>query len=295
MYRTLPVLLLLALAVPAQAHGLLVPTEKAVPPLAMLNHQVTVAIDEQVAVTKVEQTFRNHTDRELEAAYVFPVPKGASVRKFSMWVNGKEVTGELVEADKARQIYTSIVQRTMDPGLLEYMGSNLLRMKVYPVPKRGDQKVAVSFTSVAPSENGLVQYTYPLKTDGKATATLEKFSLEVSLKSQHALQNIYSPTHAVTVTRPNDREAQVIFEKNQGLLDKDFLLYYSAGGKDVGLTALSHRPIPGQDGHFMFLISPREELSKSQQVPRDMVFVLEPRAACAANASSKHGPPCSTA
>jgi Ca-activated chloride channel family protein len=277
MRRCLPfvVLLVAGSAGPAGAHGLLIPTEKAVPPLAMLNHQVTVAIDEQVAVTKVEQTFRNHTDRELEATYVFPVPKGASVRKFSMWVNGKEVTGELVEADKARQIYTSIVQRTMDPGLLEYMGSNLLRMKVYPVPKRGDQKVAVSFTSVAPSENGLVQYTYPLKTDGKATATLEKFSLEVSLKSQHALQNIYSPTHAVTVTRPNDREAKIIFEKNQGLLDKDFLLYYSAGGKDVGLTALSHRPISGQDGHFMFLISPREELSKSQQVPRDMVFVLD--------------------
>src|SRR5262245_10456988 len=80
MRRYLPVLaVLLAWAGTVQAHGLLIPDEKTVPPLAMLNHKVTIAVEDQVAVTHVEQTFRNHTDRELEATYVFPVPKGASV------------------------------------------------------------------------------------------------------------------------------------------------------------------------------------------------------------------------
>jgi Ca-activated chloride channel family protein len=276
MHRCLPVLLvLLAWSAPASAHGLLIPKEKTVPPLALLNHQVDVAIDDQVAITRVEQVFRNHTDRELEATYIFPVPKGASVRKFSMWVGGKELPGELVEAAKARQIYESIVRRTQDPGLLEYMGSDLLRLKVYPILPKSDQKVAVSFTAVALAENGLVQYTYPLKTDGKAISTLEKFGLNLKLKSQHSIQNIYSPTHAVTITRPNDREAAVAFAKEQALLDRDFLLYYSAGGKDVGLTALAHRPIAEQGGYFLMLVSPRAELSKEKRVPRDMVFVLD--------------------
>src|SRR5262245_2635869 len=105
---------LLAWAGAAQAHGLLIPEEKSVPPLAMLNHQVTIAIEDQVAVTRVEQTFRNHTDRRLEATYVFPVPKGASVNRFTMWVDGKETKGELIEADKAKAVYTSIVRRTQD-------------------------------------------------------------------------------------------------------------------------------------------------------------------------------------
>src|ERR671926_17549 len=108
MRRLLPVLLLaLAWAGPARAHGILIPTEKKLPPLAMLNHQVTIAIEDQVAVTKVEQTFRNHTDRPLEATYVFPVPKGASVNQFTMLVGGTEVKGELLDAEKARDIYTS--------------------------------------------------------------------------------------------------------------------------------------------------------------------------------------------
>src|SRR5262245_58794286 len=89
----------------SNARGLLIPEEKSLPPLAMLNHKESITIDDQVSVTRVEQTFRNHTSRQLEATYVFPVPKGASVNKFTMWVDGKEVKGELVEADKARNIY----------------------------------------------------------------------------------------------------------------------------------------------------------------------------------------------
>src|SRR4051794_17449805 len=83
-----------------QAHGLLIPEEKTLPPLAMVNHHVTIKVEDQVAVTRVEQTFRNHTARQLEATYIFPVPKGASVNKFTMWVNGAEVKGEMVEAGK---------------------------------------------------------------------------------------------------------------------------------------------------------------------------------------------------
>src|SRR5437867_1183213 len=276
MRRTLAmVTVLFACAATARANGILIPEEKKLPPLAMVSHQVVVKIDDQVAVTEVEQVFRNHTDRELEATYLFPVPKGASVRKFSMWVGGREVPGELVDAATAKKVYTEIVQRTLDPGLLEYMGNNLFRVKVFPVPARGDQKIKLSYTSVANSDNGLIEYVYPLKTDGKAVRLLDKFSLSVALKSQHAIQNIYSPTHNITTTRPSDRQATVTFEKDQAVLDKDFQLYYTAGSKDVGLTTLTHRPIADGPGYFMLLAAPRVELSKQQQIARDMVFVLD--------------------
>jgi Ca-activated chloride channel family protein len=272
----LPVLtLLLAWGGSAGAHGLLIPEDKQLPPLAMLNHQVTIKLEDQVAITHVEQTFRNHTDRQLEATYIFPVPKSASVTKFTMWVNGKEVHGELLPADKAREVYTSIVRRTQDPGLLEYIGNNLLRMRVFPVPAKGDQKVAFSYESVAPKETGLVEYIYPLKTDGKATATLEKFGITASIKSQHGVQNVYSPTHSLNIKRVNDSEVNVEFERNQGLLDKDFQMFYSTGDKDVGLTALMHRPVASENGYVMMLLTPKVEMSKSYEVPRDMVMILD--------------------
>ncbi len=267
--------LVLAWAGLAHAHGLLIPVEKTVPPLAMLNHKVTISIEDQVAVTRVEQTFRNHTDRQLEATYIFPVPKGANVNKFTMWVGDKEVTGELVEAAKAREIYTSIVRRTQDPGLLEYIGTNLLQMRVFPVPARGDQKVAMSFSAVLPRDADLIEYVYPLKTDGKATSTLEDFAITATIKSQHAVQSVYSPTHAIALKRTNDREVTVYFERNQGLLDKDFQLFYTVGDKDIGLTALTHRSSSSENGYFMLLVTPNVEMAKSYQVPRDVVLVLD--------------------
>lgn len=276
MRRTLLVFaVLVALVGQARATGMLIPVEKKLPPLAMLNHKVEISIEDQVATTYIEQTFRNHTPRELEATYLLPVPKGANVNEFYMWVGDVKVKGELVEADKARKIYTEIVQRTQDPGLLEYMGTNLLRMKVFPVPGNGDQKVAIKYSYLASNDNGLVEYLYPLRTEGKAATTLDKFSLNVKLKGQHPITNIYSPSHAITVSRPSEKEAVIGFEKDQAVLDKDFQLFYTPGNKDVGLTALSHRPNADQNGYFMLLVSPRAELSKSQQAPRDMVFVLD--------------------
>ncbi len=259
----------------ARATGLLIPTEKILPPLALVDQKVSIAIEDQVAITRIEQSFRNHTGRELEATYLFPVPKGASVRKFTMWVNGTEVPGEIVPAEQARKIYTDIVSRSHDPGLLEYMNQSLIKVRVFPVPAKGDQRISVSYTSVNNSDNGLIEYMYPMRTDGKAAQTLEKFSIDIKLKSQHPLTNIYSPSHPITIARPNDKEAVIGFEKNQAILDRDFQLFYQAGSKDIGLTALAHRPITDRPGYFMLLLSPRAELSKTQQQPRDFMYVID--------------------
>jgi Ca-activated chloride channel family protein len=91
-------LLALALAglagpTPVRADGLLVPTDRALPPLALASERVAVDVDGQVATTTVEQAYRNHTGRDLEAEYLFPLPPGASVRDFAMWVGGRRYRG----------------------------------------------------------------------------------------------------------------------------------------------------------------------------------------------------------
>src|SRR5215469_9711117 len=165
----LVVIVLLSGSAVADAQGLLIPEDRSLPPLAMLQHKVRITIDDQVAVTRVEQTFHNHTDKQLEATYLFPVPHGASVNKFTMWVDGKEVKGEMVEAKQANQIYTDIVRRLQDPGLLEYVGANLLRLRIFPVPANGDQKISLSYTTINTSDAGLTEYVYPLKNSSDVT------------------------------------------------------------------------------------------------------------------------------
>ncbi len=72
--------------------------------LEIVEHDVQVTINNGIAVTRVSQVFLNKENRQVEALYTFPVPKGASVANFSMWINGKEMVGEVLEKKRAREI-----------------------------------------------------------------------------------------------------------------------------------------------------------------------------------------------
>src|SRR2546422_8456082 len=121
--KFLPALLLLAVApLFARADGFivinqtltLVPVPQghfAFAPLEVSFHHVSVTIKDQVAVTSVDQEFVNPNGVQLEGTYLFPLPPGAHIDKFSMDINGKMQEAELLPADKARTIYEDIVRR----------------------------------------------------------------------------------------------------------------------------------------------------------------------------------------
>ena len=258
----------------ALATGLLLPSDRSLPPLAIKNQRVSVAIRDQVATTHVKQIFLNSVDRDLEAVYVFPLPRNAAISEFAMLINGKRVQGELLEKQRAAQIYRDIVSRMKDPGLLEYMGGNLLRIRVYPVPRKGEQFIEVKYTQLITLDAGIGRYVYPLRTGQAASRTLEDFSLAAALHSRVPIKTVYSPTHKVSISRKSDREALVGFEEERSLLDRDFVLYYTISEKDFGLNLLTYRK-EGQDGFFMLMIAPKVEVSEGDIIDKDMCFVID--------------------
>lgn len=109
--------------------------------LAIKYHHVDVNIKDQVATTRVDQVFINDNPWEAEGTYIFPLPEGAAVSDFVMWVDGKPVRGEILEADQARAIYNDIVQRMKDPALLEYVGRRALNASIFPIPSGGERRI----------------------------------------------------------------------------------------------------------------------------------------------------------
>lgn len=251
------------------------PVDRAIPPLPITYQRVTVTIQDQAAVTRVEQEFQNDHSQPLEAFYLFPVPKDAGVKDFAMWMDGKRVKGEVVEAKKARDIYTDIVRRMQDPGLLEYLGDNLYRVRVFPVPPKGRQKIEISFSQITPRDAGIAEYVYPLRARNCSLKTEKDFTVRVDLSSSAPLRSVYSPSHAVGVSREGEHKAVVGFEANQHDLNKDFRLYWTVSDKDVGISVLTHRVSPGEPGYFMALMSPSTEPSSVPRASRDIVFVFD--------------------
>jgi uncharacterized protein YegL len=278
--RIFRLVLFAAVLVPAAvfAQGRIIPPPRIEPPVRMDPFSVKsmfieVEIDRQVASTTIEQVFHNEANRVMEGMYLFPIPANASISTFTMWMNGEEVEGEVVEAKKARKIYEDIVRRLRDPGLLEYLGRSLFRARVFPIPARGDVKIKISYEEILRYDAGLVQYRHPLKVDGNRVKSIDQLSMAVDIRSDVPIKSVYSPTHEVDVDIEGSR-ALCGFELNHAVLDRDFLMYYTVSEGDVGLNLLTHRRGDGQ-GYFMMLVSPGKLDDPSRVMAKDLVFVLD--------------------
>ncbi len=245
-----------------------------VTPLAVNYHKVEVQITDQVAKTMVDQEFYNPNRQILEGIYMFPVPKDASLDKFSMFIDGKEMPAELLDATKARAIYEDIVRKMKDPALLEYVDRDLFKVRVYPIPASGTKRVKLSYNEVLKTDAGLCRYVYPLNTEKFSSSSLRTVSVKLTLKSKFPIKNIYCPTHAVEITRKSDFEAVIGYEATNIKPDRDVEIIYSVDDKDVGVNLLTYKPA-GEDGFFMCLLSPRFATEKGREIQKDVVFLLD--------------------
>jgi Ca-activated chloride channel family protein len=274
------IVLSLNAASPALADGVVIPDPppdplvEEMPWLTIRYHRVDVTIEDQVAITRVEQEFVNEYDWEAEGTYIFPLPEGAAVSEFAMWVDGTRVEGKILEADEARQIYEDIVRQRRDPALLEYVGRGAVQARIFPIPPGGSRKIELEYTQVLPVENGLVRYVYPLNTEKFSARPLEEVSVRVEIRSKDAMHAVYSPTHQdrVFIERKGDYRAIVGYEATNVLPDQDFDLVYTVSHEDVGVNLLTYKE-SGEDGFFLLLAAPTVEVDRV--VPRDVILVLD--------------------
>ena len=243
-------------------------------PLEISYHHVSVKIDGQIATTSVDQDFYNPNPERLEGTYIFPVPKGAQIDKFSMQIGGKEAEAELLPADKARGIYEDIVRKLKDPALLEYAGRDIFKVRVFPIEPNSHKKITLSYSQVLPSDAGLVSYLYPLNTEKFSSKPIPNVKVTVSLDCNRPLKTIYSPSHAVDIKREGPDKATVTYEVSDAQPDTDFALYFAPEQDEVGLNLLTYRTA-GEDGYFLLLASPGMDVKEKQVVAKDVVFVLD--------------------
>lgn len=246
------------------------------PWLTIRYHRVTVTIEDQVATTKVDQVFRNDSKMAAEGTYVFPLPPGAVVQNFVMWVDGQPIEGQILPADKAREIYEGYVRRQRDPALLEYVGRDAVQARIFPIPAGEERRIQLEYTQILSLEEGMLHYRYPLNTERFSALPLEQVSIYVSLTSKTPLRTIYSSSHQneVVITRDEAYRATVSYEANHVLPDRDFELYASTTTDDIGANLLTYQT-GAEDGFFLLMLTPALEIETRRVLPRDILLVLD--------------------
>lgn len=262
----------------ARAAGLLVADGGLGGVLEIEQHEVDVTINNGIAVTRVHQVFRNTEDRQVEALYTFPVPRGASVANFSMWIAGNEMIGEVVEKERARRIYESYKQVGRDPGLLEQVDYKTFEMRIFPIAARAEQRVEITYYQELDVDADWATWVYPLATDTRGaidSTTRERFALDLRVRSEVPIVELESPSHgdAFAVARHTPHHFLASLETREGDLGRDVVLAYRTERASTGLDLVASME-PGEDGYFQLTLTAGDELAQSDR-GMDYVFVLD--------------------
>lgn len=237
-------------------------------------HHAEIQIRDQVARVTVSAEFYNPNPMQMEGTYFFPLEEEATVSAFSMVVNGKEAQAELLPADKARRIYEDIVRRKKDPGLLEYVGTKMLKARVFPIEPHKAIKIKLQYDQTIKEEGGLCHLRYPLRGAKPNEGDISQLSVSVSLESSTPLKTVYSPSHAVDVVRDQDKTAKLSYEATKVVPDRDFDIYFSRAAGDIGLSLLSHKPAK-EDGYFLVAVSPKVAVASGEIQKKSILFVAD--------------------
>lgn len=240
-------------------------------PLSVKYHRVQIDINNRIASTAIDQVFRNSYNADLEGTYIFPLPEEAAITDFALYMDGNRVSGEILDKEQAREIYEDIVRKMKDPGLLEYIGRNMFKARIYPIPAHGETRIELVYEQTIEYDAGIYRYVYPLNTERFSPLPLEEVTISAEVKSAVPIKNIYSPSHEVDKEVKKFR-ARLGYEAFDVKPDKDFVLYYTVSEEDIGLNLLSYKN-QGKDGFFLMMLSPGR--LEGRAVPKDIIFVLD--------------------
>jgi Ca-activated chloride channel homolog len=313
-------LMVMVLAAPAalSAQGRLIPvcpTARGDDPVLMVRCPTTQIVrfrsDVRARLTgrvvryEITEQFVNRGGRIGEADYLFPLPDGAAFRDLQLSINGQLVSGETMNATQARAVYEEIVRRLRDPALVEWIGSGLLRTRIFPIEPGEVKKIVLSYEAVVPREGDALRIDYsggyagqerlsgmapvgtPIRrTAGAGAATgpaiveadrdvkssdssdgeRSSFTLTYSLNGE--LGDVYSPTSALDVQDiAGERVVRVLGETRAVTLLVPLRL---AGHAAISILTHATR---GGERFAMITVSP--PASHGAQTPRDVTFVLD--------------------
>jgi len=278
LYLILAVVLIL-FGAQAKADGFIIPWPsepfKPLPPvLSVKYHHVDVKIDNQYVKTSIDQVFLNHHHRDLEGTFIFPIPEGASITKFSMYAGGEELKGEVLDKDEAKKIYEDIVRKKKDPAILEWFGDGMFRARVYPIPANGETRIKLDYSELLKPSSELFEYRYTLATEKFSRDPLETVKITVDLNSDLPIKNIFSPTHNVKINKIDEHRAEVTYVEEDTRPNKDFVLYYTVSKKDFGFNLLTYQD-KKEGGLFMGLVSPKVIIPKGKEIKKVVLFILD--------------------
>ncbi|HET8770070.1 MAG TPA: VWA domain-containing protein [Gemmatimonadaceae bacterium] len=248
-------------------------------PVVRTDRDVTVTLDGRVLRYVVTEKWTNRGPAIGEADYILPLPRGAVFEDLALEIDGELVTGEALDARRARHVYEEIVRKRKDPALVEWMGLGLLRARIFPIAPGETRTVVVRFRAVAEREGDALRIDVPApRGEGMPSprgAMHERESAhgsDISLRwpADAAFGDAWSPTHDAKVSRDGARRIARV-EDATGTVT---MLVPVRNDKGAAISMLAHAP-RDDEGYALITLTPPVVRRTAEARPRDVTFVLD--------------------
>ena len=170
-----------------------------------------------------------------------------------MWINGELIEADVVEKQRAREIYETILREKRDPGLLEWAGGNIFKARVFPIEAHSEKRIKITYTQVLPMRANKYKYSYALRSEMLQKTPLRELSLDVQVSSALPLKSVTCPTHSVR-TDMTDHAASVEFSAQEFTPKRDFEIVCEVNHKGSDVVVVPHQR--GDDGYFLAQLTP---------------------------------------
>lgn len=141
-------------------------------PLVIRRLDVRVRVEDDLAITEVDQLFFNPASEAVEGLYRIRVPEEAVLQRFAVDRDNRLVDGYVRERAQAQRAYEQQVYRgsTEDPALLEWDAPGSYRARIYPIYPGETRRIVIRYAEWLrpPAEGAPRMYRYPMGGGGRA-------------------------------------------------------------------------------------------------------------------------------
>ena len=264
--------------------GVLVPAgrDKPDPSIFSLDEMIIdIHIENGDARVNIRQIFGSHTGAVEEGTYTFALPSRAAVSDFAVWDGLTRIPGVILERRRAEELYESIKQQTIDPGLLEQgehdadsaRRNSAFTVHIVPIPAFGTKRVEMEYHERIPVESLRSLLAIPLRPDAYQAVTAGLLRINFDLRSRLPLRDFQSPTLRIAERTPN--RLRGTFEARNFALTEDFTAAWALDPAASGrLEVLTHRnPLESPTGFFEALHLLPD--TKADDAPRTIVALFD--------------------
>jgi Ca-activated chloride channel family protein len=240
--------------------GVLLPRDKPNPDpkiLSLEEMEIDIRIDNSDARVFVRQIFANHTGAIEEGNYIFALNSRSVVSDFATWDGPVRIPAVILERKRAEEIYESLKQQAIDPGLLQ-MGedsasearrTSIFSAKITPIPAYGTKRLEFEYHEAIPVENFKSYFGIALRPEAYHAQIAEHLTIKFELHSAHPIRDfkLVSSIYPLKIEEKSANTIRGSFYGQKVNLGQDFAVQYDLQPVGDTLHVLTYRnPDSGQ-------------------------------------------------